>query len=404
MADCTPPKTPFIRGPMGPIGHTGLRGVQGAQGVQGSTQIIGEDGPQGAQGSQGAQGTAGVAGTQGSIGVQGSQGATGSGAQGAQGVQGATGGTAPEGARVTKSTDTVLAAYTPEILTWDTAINNSNGVYSGGSPTKLTAITGGWYALSASITWNTEVYTTFSWVLSARKNGSTYVGRNEFYSDAAGTGGVAIFNKENKISELIFLNAADYIEIIAETTEPDDRNTILSLSQYSPVFELVLTQGVTGPQGTAGTNGTNGAQGATGATGAAFEIDSFSDTTSGSISTSTVFPGVAIAGASVTFTQGATGPIAVTLSATSSFNGGFHDATGGAVDLDGAGTQATGGTSNSGLGDGRMVSVGGTVVFTGVTAGVHTVNARIFYNAAAGAPAIIQRSTVFPLRLVVLHR
>jgi hypothetical protein len=145
-----------------------------------------------------------------------------------------------EGARVTKSTSTVLAASTPTVLTWDTVLNNSNGVYSGGSPTRLTAITGGWYALAASISWNTLSFTTTTWSLKARKNGSTIVGQDLFFSGGAFV--VAIFPEQNKVNELVYLNAGDYIELIAETTEPSNRNTIVSSSQYSPIFSLGLIQ------------------------------------------------------------------------------------------------------------------------------------------------------------------
>lgn len=126
------------------------------------------------------------------------------------------------------------------MLTWDTVISNSNGVYSGGSPTRLTAITGGWYAVLGSITWNTYAFTTTEWSLKARKNGSTIIGKDLFHSTSAGS--FSIFPEQNKVNELAYLNAGDYVELIAETTEPSNRNTIISASEYSPIFSLVLIQ------------------------------------------------------------------------------------------------------------------------------------------------------------------
>lgn len=155
-----------------------------------------------------------------------------------------------EGARVTKSTSTVLAASTPTVLTWDTVLNNSNGVYSGGSPTRLTAITGGWYTVFGSITWNTYAFTTTEWSLKARKNGSTIVGKDLFHTTSAGA--YSIFPEQNKVNELVYLNAGDYIELIAETTEPSNRNTIISASEYSPIFSMVLAQIGSGSGGGSG--------------------------------------------------------------------------------------------------------------------------------------------------------
>lgn len=155
-----------------------------------------------------------------------------------------------EGARVTKSTDTVLAASTPTVLTWDTVINNSNGVYNVGQPTRLTAITGGWYVVSGSISWNTTAYTTTMWRLQARKNGSLIIGQDRFDSTAAFA--YSVFPQENKISEVVYLNASDYIELIAETTEPSNRNTISALTQYSPLFELAPLGTVSGGSGGSG--------------------------------------------------------------------------------------------------------------------------------------------------------
>lgn len=160
-----------------------------------------------------------------------------------------------EGARVTKSTSTVLAASTPTVLTWDTVLNNSNGVYSGGSPTRLTAITGGWYSLAASISWNSVAFTTTIWSLKARKNGSTIIGQDVFFS--AGAFVVSIFPDQNKVNELVYLNAGDYVELIAETTEPSFRNTIVSSAQYSPIFSLVLIQTSVAGSGGAGSGGAN---------------------------------------------------------------------------------------------------------------------------------------------------
>lgn len=274
MADCSPSNTPFVRGPQGPRGMTGLKGPQGPPGIKGDRGLRGDEGPQGEtgvqgpqgdfggpQGSQGAQGDTGAqgaTGAQGITGAQGAQGVAGTGAQGSQGAQGNNGGTAAEGARVTKSTNTVLAASTPTVLSWNTVIRNDNAVYAGGSPTKLTATSGGWYALSASVTWAaaTAVIPNAYWRLTARKGGTTIVGKDEFFDAPP----LDIFSLDNRINELIYLSAGEYIEILAETNDTA-RNTISSVTESSPLFSLALTQGVTGNQGAQGSTGVQGAQG-----------------------------------------------------------------------------------------------------------------------------------------------
>jgi hypothetical protein len=129
----------------------------------------------------------------------------------------------------------------------------------------------------------------------------------------------------------------------------------------------------------------------------------FVDITSGAFSTGAVYPGAAIPGAVVPFVQSVAGDVVVHLSASSQYNGAFHDSTSTGLQLDAGSVERIGGTSNGGLGDGRRVAVGGTIVFPNVPPGSHTITAYAYTNGVAASPAIVGRSGPFPLRIVVQH-
>lgn len=129
----------------------------------------------------------------------------------------------------------------------------------------------------------------------------------------------------------------------------------------------------------------------------------FVDITSGAFSTGAVYPGTAIPGAVVPFVQSVAGDVVVHLSASSQYNGAFHDSTSTGLQLDAGSVERIGGTSNGGLGDGRRVAVGGTIVFPNVPPGSHTITAYAYTNGVAASPAIVGRSGPFPLRIVVQH-
>ena len=231
----------------GAVGPQGVNGSDGFQGVNGSN---GFQGTAGSTGSAGVQGKTGVQGFNGPQGVNGSTGSTGSaGVQGATGVQGV-GGTIAGASGITVSQvngASISTSYTAIGMNQQ-AVVGSDLSHVGGTDTKITCNTSGWYLITYAGVSEADLRLTSK----VRANGTT---------DLPGSDCLGGFESTTKPIEKSFiaqLNATDYIELMVLCSSGTDN--VLNV-------HMTVTRMAVGPQGVSGSNGSNGVQGVNGSTG-----------------------------------------------------------------------------------------------------------------------------------------
>lgn len=136
----------------------------------------------------------------------------------------------------------------------------------------------------------------------------------------------------------------------------------------------------------------------------AITVDTATDIATGSFTTTAALPAFSASLLSLPIVMGVAGDIYVAARGTSlaDAGNGFIDTSSLAVALDGGTPVVVGGTTNSGLGDGRGAHIGGPVGFKGVSAGAHTLDLHLTLN-GAGSPAKVLASAGFPLTMVAVH-
>lgn len=213
---CCKPKCPT--GPTGPTGSTGPTGPS-----DGPTGATGPSGPAGPTGSIGSTGPTGPTGPTGSTGPTGATGPTGFSA-------------APSGpsARVARSTNQSIPALTQTAVIFDTTRFDTNGLFSLGTPTRLTCPVGqgGKYQITGEVRMAPDASPAFNYVLFIVLNGVTFIA-----TDLEPLSPIANSTTGLNLTTLYDLAPGDFVElhILHGAAGPVD---VQSNAQFSPEFMM----------------------------------------------------------------------------------------------------------------------------------------------------------------------
>lgn len=137
------------------------------------------------------------------------------------------------GAEVTRGTTQSLPSG-QTVVTFASAIKDTDGLWSAGQPTRLTAKVQGWYVCSAnSLTFFSSGYTNgIELIMSIRKGGAggTTIAANNWVS---GSNSNAYIN----VARVIYLNTGEYIEMVF--THAFAGGFVVQTAAYSPVLSMV---------------------------------------------------------------------------------------------------------------------------------------------------------------------
>lgn len=135
-------------------------------------------------------------------------------------------------ARVQRSTNQNIPDSTATPISFDTILINNGACFDISFPTRLTAPVTGVYLVGGTITWAAAALTAAR-LSTLLKNGNA---SPEFGIDtASGTGAV----DNNKLSELLPMNAGDYFEMVAYQNSGGALN-VLTDDNNSAIFWMVL--------------------------------------------------------------------------------------------------------------------------------------------------------------------
>ena len=136
--------------------------------------------------------------------------------------------------RVYKATGQSLATSTRTVLTWDTEVFDSDGMWSSGNNSRLTVVTAGIYEITAHIEWeivnNADNGHRYIAIMRSNSAGTTFGTANEMAfdhqiqkdSDASGS------PQTNHLSILKECTAGQYFEVLADHTANTTVDTIES--------------------------------------------------------------------------------------------------------------------------------------------------------------------------------
>jgi len=133
-----------------------------------------------------------------------------------------------QAARVYRDTAQSIPNNTETALSFTLATKNDGGVWSAGSPTRLTAPVGGWYLVVAHIYWDTNA--TGYRALRLRWNGSITFGSTERAAHANA--------RAYSVTSLLYLFVGDYAEAIVFQNSGGVR-TIRAVTATSPHFAMI---------------------------------------------------------------------------------------------------------------------------------------------------------------------
>ena len=155
---------------------------------------------------------------------------TGSGGGGSSGIM--------EGARVQRSIDLIVTAGGTTV-TFDTVLANDNGVFDSFTPSRLTAKTNGYYAISADVLWDKGINGTYREIRIKKTSGvSTKIIAKDRRDDF-----VHNVQRVNGCDTVILLLIGDYVELEVDTDAQDGGATIKTSSEFSALFSMALVSG-----------------------------------------------------------------------------------------------------------------------------------------------------------------
>lgn len=146
-----------------------------------------------------------------------------------------------EGARVQKTTDTTISPGGTTI-SFDGILANDNGVFFIGLPTRLTAQTDGYFAISANVLWGKGLNGTYKEIHIKKTSGVTTTiiakeRRDDFVHNV---------QRAYEVGTVIRLLAGDYVELICDTDAVDGGTSVATAyptGEFSAIFTMALFSG-----------------------------------------------------------------------------------------------------------------------------------------------------------------
>ena len=134
-------------------------------------------------------------------------------------------------ARASNSANLTIANNTNTVVTYDTEVFDTGGLYAAGTPNRFTITQAGLYLITGSIEWSNSTTT-------GKRTFGIYV--NGTLQIAAVDDGITTHTNavEQNISALYLLAAADYVQLKAYQTSGGNLDIVQQ--DYSPIFSIVL--------------------------------------------------------------------------------------------------------------------------------------------------------------------
>jgi len=130
------------------------------------------------------------------------------------------------GCRVIRTTSQSIPNSTLTALSFDTEIHDTDGCWSSGTPTRLTASTSGYYEAGGSVNIVSSSGSFHLWI-GIRKNGTTWLANNSTWADAAESPNAWV----GVSTGMFWMDAGDYVEVVIYQTSGGSRNTRAASSE-----------------------------------------------------------------------------------------------------------------------------------------------------------------------------